>query len=663
MCTPPHLCRSLPSCNLTGTLLPSIGNFVNITLFDVANNPISGTIPQEVGAWTQLTALYVYGTDFYGAPLPLLPFANLGTCELFDSSTGSSDSFTCPWPTGATEHCKKYVNSVWIPITDSDCVFYSCKKMTGQCAVDPHGTQTAQDCIQTCTQAPTPVPTTPKPTPKPTTAPTPAPGARSPAAAILGVACALLGAALLFTVRRGHIRKQKRGAFGRRRSDLEAPLLGTSATGVLTARQRLDGAQRHVADLARHAEETAAAIAAAEAEAAAAQEALAAEAKVAAAATAVASASAARAAVSAASSAVAAAVAAERAVNEASLKPRVFTPRQMEEATGSFAARCLLDEGKFSAVYRGRLQPSGREVAIKLLKPEAAAYVPAQKKHEKFVGVGSFRNELEVLRKCRHQNIVQLLGYCLSGGSAGIDDVDESKGGGGGAAAAPGPQRQCLVLEWMAGGSLRKRLDGSGTALTAEQRFDVASDVARGLEFMHISADPPIIHQDVKSDNVLLDEVGGRIIAKVADFGTARSVPELLQDGIDHHSTQMVIGTKPYQPPEYYQSGHTSDKTDTYAFGVILCELLTGLPPADNKGEVLTTTMSDALAAAKRKLPPLLDVRLGGGVWPKPRAIALGRIAGHCIEMKVTDRCLLAEKLPELDAIAGRVAVVRAGRG
>lgn len=266
---PTHPYRNLAQSNLTGTLLPSIGNFVNITLFDVANNPISGTIPQEVGAWTQLAALYLYSTDFSSAPLPLLPFANLGTCQLIDRDSGSSNSFSCPWPTGATEHCKK----------------------TGQCAVDPHGTQTAQDCIQTCTQAPTPEPATPKPTPKPTNAPTPAPGARSPAAAILGVACALLGAALFSILRRDHISKQKRGAFGRRRSDLEAPLLGTSATGVLTARLRLDGAQRRVADLARHAGETAAAIAAAEAEAAAAQEALAAEAKAAA----VASASAARA--------------------------------------------------------------------------------------------------------------------------------------------------------------------------------------------------------------------------------------------------------------------------------------------------------------------------------------------------------------------------------
>ena len=111
-------------------------------------------------------------------------------------------------------------------------------------------------------------------------------------------------------------------------------------------------------------------------------------------------------------------------------------------------------------------------------------------------------------------------------------------------------EKQCLVFEFMAGGSLRSRI-ASGTALAAQQRFDIASDVARGLRYLHVMADPPIIHQDVKTDNILLADVGGRLVAKVADFGTARYAPSLL--GNTHHSTQMVIGTKPYQPMEYMQ--------------------------------------------------------------------------------------------------------------
>ena len=100
----------------------------------------------------------------------------------------------------------------------------------------------------------------------------------------------------------------------------------------------------------------------------------------------------------------------------------------------------------------------------------------------------------------------------------------------------------------MAGGSLNKRLDPASDAppLSAQERFNIASDVARGLEYLHIDADPPIIHQDVKSDNILLCVVEGQLLAKVADFGTARYAPTLLNTGISKVQTQTVIGTKPY---------------------------------------------------------------------------------------------------------------------
>ena len=110
--------------------------------------------------------------------------------------------------------------------------------------------------------------------------------------------------------------------------------------------------------------------------------------------------------------------------------------------------------------------------------------------------------------------------------------------------------------------------------------------------------------------------------------------------------------------------GQVSEKTDTFAFGVVLCELLTGLPPADyEKGEWLATTMPKPLADAEQLLPPLLDKRLSSGPWPLDRAIALGRIAARCIEGIAADRCVVADVLPELDALAGRMAVRRAGRG
>ena len=340
-----------------------------------------------------------------------------------------------------------------------------------------------------------------------------------------------------------------------------------------------------------------------------------------------------------------AAAAAEHEAREAlrrSLEPQVYTEAQMAAATGGFSDDFKIDEGAFGFVYRGRLQPSGREVAIKVLKPKAAAAAAVPERAQQFVGAGSFRKELGVLAKYRHRNILELLGFCLS------DD-----------AAA----KQCLVFEWMAGGSLNKRLapDSAAPPLSCQERFDVASDVARGLHYLHVKADPPIIHQDVKSDNILLCVVEGRLLAKVADFGTARYAPTLLGAGVSKIETQTIIGTKPYMPPEYH-SGQVSEKTDTFAFGVVLLELLTGMPPSNRStGEFLHAELSLVVEEAPLQLPPLLERRAGR--WPLEQALALAALAKRCLEMTARNRCVVADVLPELDAIAGRMAVVRAARG
>jgi serine/threonine-protein kinase PBS1 len=312
-----------------------------------------------------------------------------------------------------------------------------------------------------------------------------------------------------------------------------------------------------------------------------------------------------------------------------------FALAELEGATGGFAAKHLLAEGAYGSVYRGKLQSSGTAVAIKVLtkkdEPDAA--------QSDYSGENSFALEAKVLGQYRHQNLVRLLGQCLG----------EQQ-----------PQ-QYLVYEFMAGGSLFDRLWAESDApLTWQQRHIVASDAARGLEYLHVDADPPIIHQDVKSENILLAEHNGQLVAKIADFGAVRIAPTLLTN--THYSAPDIIGTKPYQPPEYVLSGHVSEKTDTFAFGVVLLELLTAMP-ASNKdtNEFLYSELTQVLREASKALPPLLDAR--AGEWPRKKALALAKIARHCVEMLPRDRCTVRDVLVELDVLAGRMAIRRAGRG
>jgi serine/threonine protein kinase len=221
---------------------------------------------------------------------------------------------------------------------------------------------------------------------------------------------------------------------------------------------------------------------------------------------------------------------------------------------------------------------------------------------------------------------------------------------------------QYLVYEFMPGGSLYDRLgpEGGAAPLTPQERHVIASDVARGLEYLHVDADPPIVHQDIKSENILLGEYHGQLVAKIADFGAVRIAPKLLTN--THYSAPDIIGTKPYQPPEYVMSGHVSEKTDTFALGVVLLELLTAMPPSNREtNDFLHIELSHQLRDAEAALPPLLDRRAGR--WPLPKALALAAVAKQCLEMYARDRVAVRDVLVDLDVLAGREALRRAGRG
>jgi Leucine-rich repeat (LRR) protein/preprotein translocase subunit SecG len=220
---------------------------------------------------------------------------------------------------------------------------------------------------------------------------------------------------------------------------------------------------------------------------------------------------------------------------------RKLTFAHLLEATNGFSAESLIGSGGFGEVYKAQLK-DGCVVAIKKL-----IHVTGQ-------GDREFMAEMETIGKIKHRNLVPLLGYCKIG------------------------EERLLVYEYMKWGSLEAvlhdRAKGGGSKLDWAARKKIAVGAARGLAFLHHSCLPHIIHRDMKSSNVLLDE---NFEARVSDFGMARLV-----NALDTHlSVSTLAGTPGYVPPEYYQSFRCTTKGDVYSYGVILLELISGKKPID----------------------------------------------------------------------------------
>ncbi|KAL6956201.1 protein kinase superfamily [Sarracenia purpurea var. burkii] len=220
---------------------------------------------------------------------------------------------------------------------------------------------------------------------------------------------------------------------------------------------------------------------------------------------------------------------------------RKLTFADLLEATNGFHDDTLVGSGGFGDVYRAQLK-DGSVVAIKKL-----IHISGQ-------GDQGFTAEMETIGKIKHRNLVPLLGYCKVG------------------------EERLLVYEYMKYGSLddvlhdRKKI---GIKLNWAARRKIAIGAARGLAFLHHNCIPHIIHRDMKSSNVLLDE---NLEARVSDFGMARQMSAM----DTHLSVSTLAGTPGYVPPEYYQSFRCSVKGDVYSYGVVLLELLSGKQPTDS---------------------------------------------------------------------------------
>ncbi|KAJ7553781.1 hypothetical protein O6H91_06G112600 [Diphasiastrum complanatum] len=219
-----------------------------------------------------------------------------------------------------------------------------------------------------------------------------------------------------------------------------------------------------------------------------------------------------------------------------------FSYDELSTATNDFSPSNQIGDGGYGKVYKGVL-PSGQVMAIKRAKSGS------------FQGGAEFKTELELLSRLHHKNLVALIGFCYEQGE------------------------QMLVYEYMPNGTLYDHLRGKGEGLSWQTRIEIAVGAAKGIAYLHEMADPPVIHRDIKSSNILLDK---NFMAKVSDFGISKLA--LVGDGANANgpfSTQ-VKGTLGYLDPEYYCTERITQKSDVYSFGVVLMELITARPPIEN---------------------------------------------------------------------------------
>ncbi|XP_062087400.1 G-type lectin S-receptor-like serine/threonine-protein kinase SD1-29 [Humulus lupulus] len=202
--------------------------------------------------------------------------------------------------------------------------------------------------------------------------------------------------------------------------------------------------------------------------------------------------------------------------------------------TNNFSPTNKLGQGGFGSVYKGKC-PDGREIAVKKLSSSSGQ------------GTEEFKNELILISKLQHRNLVRLLGYCIE------------------------KEEKLLVYEFMQNKSLDNFIfDPRGREqLNWGTRVNIILGVARGLLYLHRDSSSRVIHRDLKASNILLDE---KMNPKISDFGLAR----IFEGTLDLANTQGVVGTLGYMSPEYAMGGVFSEKSDVFSFGVLILEIVSG---------------------------------------------------------------------------------------
>ncbi|KAK1429667.1 hypothetical protein QVD17_11881 [Tagetes erecta] len=293
---------------------------------------------------------------------------------------------------------------------------------------------------------------------------------------------------------------------------------------------------------------------------------------------------------------------------QTSLQPSVTVMdyNLLKTATNDFQESEILGSGGFGRVYKAQLDHN-LLAAVKKLDNQS---IDARKE---------FQTEVDILSKVHHPNIITLLGYCVH---------DETK---------------MLVYELMPNGSLDTQLHGPscGTNLTWQCRMKIALDTARGLEYLHEHCKPPVIHRDLKSSNILLDS---KFNAKLSDFGLA------VMDGANKNI--KLSGTLGYVAPEYLLDGKLTDKSDVYAFGVVLLELLLKKRPVEKQKQVPSeyqslVTWAMSQLTDRSKLPSIIDPVIRDTMDLK-HLYQVAAVAVLCLQPEPSYRPLITDVLHSL---------------